>query len=40
MSWGEHSNGPKKEQGPPDLDEIFKKFSQKLTQLFSGKIHI
>jgi len=32
--WG---NQGKKDQGPPDLDEIFKKLNDKVTNLFGGK---
>ncbi|MBL8520614.1 MAG: FtsH protease activity modulator HflK [Betaproteobacteria bacterium] len=33
-NWGGNKNDP---QGPPDLDEIFRKFNQKLGGLFGGK---
>lgn len=34
--WGNKNNGGKKEQGPPDLDEVFNKLSQKLGGKFGG----
>jgi membrane protease subunit HflK len=38
MSWQEpKNNGQKNEQGPPDLDELLKKFSHKISQLFGKK---
>lgn len=33
--WG--NNGGKKQDGPPDLDEVFKKLNDKVTSLFGGK---
>ena len=33
--WG--NNGNKKNAGPPDLDEIWRKFSQRLNDMFGGK---
>jgi len=45
MAWNEPGNNDKdpwknkggKNQGPPDLDEIFKDFGQKVTSIFGGK---
>lgn len=39
MAWHEPNNDKKKPggEGPPDLDEVLKKFQAKLTQLFGGK---
>ncbi|MGF1763616.1 FtsH protease activity modulator HflK [Aliivibrio kagoshimensis] len=34
--WGNKDSGGKKEQGPPDLDEVFNKLSQKLGGKFGG----
>lgn len=33
--WG--NKGGKKQDGPPDLDEVFKKLNEKVTSLFGGK---
>ena len=46
MAWNEPGNGSKdpwgnkggnKQDGPPDLDEVFKKLNEKVTNLFGGK---
>ncbi len=45
MAWNEPGGGDKdpwgggsrNEQGPPDLDEVFKKFQDKLNKMFGGK---
>lgn len=34
--WGSNNRGSR-DQGPPDLDEVFGKFSRKLSSLFGGK---
>ncbi len=36
-NWGRGSRGPGGNQGPPDLDELWRNFNRKLNDLFSGR---
>ena len=36
-NWGRGSRGPGGNQGPPDLDELWRNFNRKLNELFGGR---
>jgi len=36
-NWGRGSRGPSGNQGPPDLDELWRNFNRKLNDLFGGR---
>ena len=36
-NWGRGSRGPGGNQGPPDLDELWRNFNRKLNDLFGGR---